>query len=44
MIIRKDRSLLADAIARGVKTAAELAAYLRALESAAPLLPKSAQA
>jgi len=44
MNIRKDRNLLADAIARGVKTAAELAAYLRTLESAAGFIPKSAQA
>ncbi|GEM_PF-4305697 len=44
MNIRKDRNLLADAIARGVKTAAELAAYLRMLEGAAGLVPKSAQA
>ena len=44
MKIRKDRNLLASAIARGVKTAAELAAYLRTLESAAGLVPKSAQA
>jgi len=43
MKIRKDRNLLADAIARGVKTVAELADYLRTLESAAGIIPRNAQ-
>jgi len=33
MNIRKDRKMLETAIERGVKTAAELAAYLRLLEA-----------
>jgi len=44
MKIQKDRNLLVNAIARGITTAAELAAYLRALEQAAGLIPNGTQA
>ena len=33
MDVRKDRKILEEAIRRGIKTAAELAAYLRLLET-----------
>ena len=39
MNIRKDRKILREAITRGIKTAAELAAYLRLIETESnPLL------
>jgi len=38
MNVRKDRRILKEAITRGIKTAAELAAYLRSLETESKMM------